>query len=51
MSSFWENPGASIPIITKTWAGVKAIYRFCNNAKVNVEKILKPHTESTLGRL
>ena len=49
--SFMEKPQISILAVSNSWVEAKGMYRFFSNAKVKVEKILKPHTESTMKRL
>lgn len=51
VKSFIEKPGESIFTISKQWSDAKGAYRFFSNSKVKIEKILKPHTESTMKRL
>lgn len=49
--AFMANPGASVPNASANWAGAKGIYRFLDNRKVNSQKIMSPHTESTKRRI
>jgi hypothetical protein len=48
---FYNNVGASIPQNSTNWTGAKGTYRFFDNNKVMSEKILEPHTTSTLKRI
>lgn len=48
---FLTKPYAQIPEATTDWAGAKGAYRFFDNKKVTVEKIIQPHYQSTLERL
>jgi hypothetical protein len=45
------QPGASIPIVFKTWSETKACYEFFHNGKVQAKKILSPHIKATLERI
>jgi hypothetical protein len=45
------QPGASIPVVFKTWPETKACYEFFHNGKVQTKKILAPHIKATLGRI
>ncbi len=49
--AFLEYPGASVPEASSNWAGAKGIYRFLNNKKVTLQKILSPHMDSTKKRM
>jgi len=46
-----ESPMASIKSAFKGWAEVMGAYRFFNNVKTSVAKILKPHRDATLERV
>lgn len=48
---FYNNLGSSIPQNSENWTGAKGTYRFFDNKKVMSEKILEPHTKSTLKRI
>jgi len=49
---FFNNPGADIPeICNGETAKLKGIYRLFDNEKVNMDKILKPHYDSTIKRI
>ncbi len=49
--SFSDNPCRSINAACGGWKEVKAAYRFFDNDKVTPEKILQPHTKSTIDRI
>ena len=49
--SFSANPCRSINASCGGWKEVKAAYRFFDNDKVTSEKILQPHTKSTIERI
>ena len=49
---FWSQPSGSVlSSADSDRARVKAAYRFLNNKAVTMEKILKPHYASTVGRI
>lgn len=46
-----SNPSHSIPAAAHSHAEMTAAYRFFDNDKVSIEKILAPHREATLDRI
>ena len=50
LGSLEKSPKNSIPSACKIHSEIKAAYRFFKNPKVNSEKILAPHIESTILR-
>ena len=49
---FFAKPDSSIPELNSgNWGEVKATYRFFDNDKVTMEKILTPHCQKTIERL
>lgn len=46
-----QRPVLSIPAACEGWAEVQAAYRFFDNDRVTVEKVLAPHRDATLQRL
>lgn len=48
---FYSQPQAPIPQACSTIAGTKAAYRFFDNQRVTMEKVLFPHIESTVERI
>lgn len=46
-----RKPPESIPVAAKSWAEIKAAYRFFDNDQVTEEKILKPHQDATIERM
>lgn len=46
----WKNPDTVFPLAMTT-AELEGFYRLINNSRVTFEQILKPHVESTLGRV
>ena len=51
IESLASKPGASLPVVFKTWSETKACYEFFHNGKVQAKKILDPHIKATLGRI
>jgi hypothetical protein len=51
VSSLSIRPDQSIPANCNNWAELKAAYRFFNNNKVTVDKILSSHYSATLARI
>lgn len=51
LDSFGRNPETSIPQTFQDWSETKAAYRFFDNKKVTLEKILSPHKQRTLERI
>ena len=49
--AFMEHPEAQIPQAMGNWARTKAAYRFFDQPKVTMEKILEPHRKATSQRL
>ena len=51
-ADFFAQPGELIPQIAEgSAAKTKAAYRFFNNRQVDMPTLLRPHIESTIGRL
>lgn len=51
-AAFHEQPGELIPMICKGGkAEIKAAYRFFKNKNVNMQRLLRPHIESTIDRV
>lgn len=50
-SDFIQHPGASIPEVSKDWAGTKACYRLFDRDEINADSILAAHRDAMLGRL
>ena len=50
LRSLGERPSLSIPSACKGWDETLGAYRFFQNEKVNLEKILAPHVEASLAR-
>jgi len=48
---FFKKPLSGIPQSCDTKAKIKAAYRFFKNKRVNMERILRPHIESTVERI
>ena len=48
---FANNPQAQIPQAMESFGGAKSAYRFFDNKKVTIEKILKPHVGETTNRI
>ncbi len=48
---FYNSPEATIPEACGTPAGIIGAYRFFQNPKVNMDRVLAPHTEATLERI
>jgi hypothetical protein len=48
---FIAQPEASIPKVTGNWGQACAAYRFFDNEKVSMEKILESHQKSTVERM
>src|ERR1700733_13742863 len=46
-----RKPPESIPITAKSWAEIKAAYRFFDNYKITGEKVLQPHQDATIERM
>lgn len=46
-----DQPEKSIPSSLRGWSETQAAYRFFDNSKVTVEKVLSPHREATLRRV
>lgn len=46
-----QAPHASIAQSAQTLAGVRAAYRFYDNERVTMEKLLEPHRRTTLARM
>ena len=51
LSHFIEKPPSSIPQSCKGWSETHAAYRFFNNPKVTIEKVLSPHIHATVERM
>src|SRR5262245_48631931 len=51
LSSLGNHPNLSIPAACGGRAEMKAAYRFFDNDKVTFDKVLAPHTASTMERL
>jgi hypothetical protein len=50
-SAFGNAPGSPISQVFKSWAEMKACYRFFSNARVTPEKLLSPHSFATIKRI
>lgn len=50
IESFQNQPEAAIPAACSTAKEIKAAYRFFQNPKITPEKLLQPHTLSTIKR-
>ena len=49
---FWAQPGALVPqACNGSEAKIRAAYRFFSNKQVDMQTVLKPHTESTVERI
>jgi hypothetical protein len=46
-----DEPNLSIPAATKGRAEMEAAYRFCDNEKVTLGKVLEPHFQATIERM
>ena len=51
LAFFGNTPGESISKVFKVWSEIKACYRFFDNARVEPEKILSPHSVATIKRI
>jgi len=51
MERLIESPKPNIKSAFKGWTEVMAAYRFFNNSKTSIEKILEPHRDATLLRV
>jgi hypothetical protein len=51
LSHFIQTPTLSIPQSCKGWSETHAAYRFFNNPKVTVERVLSPHIQATRDRM
>lgn len=51
VEAFAQNPNAQIPQATDGWPQAKAAYRFFDNKKVSVERILEPHRDAIKERV
>jgi len=51
LKKFSNKPMESIPASCKSWAEIKATYRFFDNSAVTAKKIIKPHRMATLTRI
>jgi hypothetical protein len=51
LSELGSRPNLSIPAATTGRAEMKAAYRFCDNEKTTLEKVLEPHILQTKERL
>jgi len=51
MERLIESPMPNIKSAFKGWTEVMAAYRFFNNSKTSIEKILEPHRDATLLRV
>jgi len=50
-SQFAERPGASIPEVCGSDAGLKAAYRLFDNGEIKSQALLQPHIEATIKRM
>ncbi len=48
---FWARPGANIPQACGSRAKTKAAYRFLEDKRNSMEKILQPHYDNTINRI
>ena len=48
---FYARPQASVPQACQSRAKTKAAYRFFEHPRINMDKVLEQHYESTLGRV
>src|ERR1700733_7178735 len=51
LEAFGKNPGAPISQAFKTWAEIKATYRFFSSPRITPAKILAPHSVATIKRI
>ena len=51
LQQFGDNPTMSIPAACGGWTETVAAYRFFDNDKVNFEKVLESHVQSTMERM
>src|SRR5438093_1398831 len=45
-----ERPGDSFPDVFRADADLEAAYRFVNNSRVTLHRLMEPHVRETLGR-